>query len=57
MEYLRYGFLISMAHTMAVAEAGLEGYKSIIRVELMLKIAVAVNAATCSVNADDHEQF
>lgn len=30
---------------MAVADAGLEGYRSIMRVELMLKMAVAVKAA------------
>jgi hypothetical protein len=31
--------------TIAVAEAGFDGYRSIMSVELMLKIAVAVNAA------------
>jgi hypothetical protein len=31
--------------TIAVADAGREGYRSIISVDIMLKIAVAVNAA------------
>jgi hypothetical protein len=37
--------MVPGSRTIAVADAGLEGYKSIIMVELILKIAVAENAA------------
>jgi hypothetical protein len=47
----RLGFAkIIWSHTIAVADAGFEGYKSIISVEFVLKIAVAVNATSKLVN-------